>query len=163
MVKKCESWRCFQHQCTKFVFGQGCAPDPAGEFTTIPAPSCFKETTFKRRGGELKGVVEGREKERKERGMEEKGGEEKDSKNTRPSIMRAPPVGGCRRPVNYGKIMQNVRVRFQDQLRTQPPIDFWCRTVARAGFNTLSHFVGCSFVDPNSQSCRERPTSFFGI
>jgi len=23
-------------ECTKFVFGRGCVPDPAGEFTALP-------------------------------------------------------------------------------------------------------------------------------
>ena len=53
-------------ECTKFVFGLGSAPDPAGELTALPRPpSWFKSPTSKGRGGEGEG--KGEEGKRRDR------------------------------------------------------------------------------------------------
>ena len=64
-------------ECTKFVFGRGSTPNPAGgAYSAPPSPSWFKGgATSKGRGEEgkgRKGVGEGRDRKEKGRGREEK-------------------------------------------------------------------------------------------
>ena len=60
-------------KCTKFDFGWGSAPDPAGELSALPRPLAgFEGPTSKGRGGEERGG-EGRERERGGEGRKGKG------------------------------------------------------------------------------------------
>ena len=55
-------------ECTKFVFGRGCAPDPAGELTALPRlPSWFKGPLLLRKGEDKGRDEKGEGKERKGR------------------------------------------------------------------------------------------------
>jgi len=59
----------FKLKCTKFDFGWGSAPDPAGELTALPGPlTGFKGPTSKGREGRTGG--KGNEGDRKERAGE---------------------------------------------------------------------------------------------
>ena len=74
-------------ECTKFVFGWGSAPDPAGEaYGTHPNPSCFKGALLLKRGKGRKRLEEGKKRETKGGQGKEGNGIGKERKYTHASI-----------------------------------------------------------------------------
>jgi len=51
-------WLILKLKCTKFDFGWGSAPNPAGELTVLPRPLAeFKEAYFSGKGKERQGRI----------------------------------------------------------------------------------------------------------